>query len=343
MRLRAVILLGGLFASSAAVAQEASLTDAAQRFIAGLTAEQREKVLLPFNSDERFNWHFIPKDRLGLSFKDLSESQRGALLAILRAGLSEEGYTKAETIRSLENVLRAIEGRAHRDPELYYILFFGEPSEETPWTVRYEGHHISLNWTRVNGALTGSSPQFLGANPAEVRIDHPMKGTRALSAEEDLARQLLASLSSEQLAKARIAEDAPNDILTSNQREAAIQKDLGIAYGDLDPKQQGMLLGLIELYARVQPAAVAKARLDKIRAAGLDTVKFAWMGGLERGQRHYYRIQGSTFLIEYDNVQNDANHIHSVWRDFEGDFGRDLLKEHHAMYADPRRPGVHAH
>jgi hypothetical protein len=343
MRSKAVLILAGLLASTAAVAQELPLQDASGAFLAGLTAEQREKVLLPFNSDERLNWHFIPKDRLGLSFKDLTESQRASLFGILRAGLSEEGYTKVATIRGLENVLRAIEGRAHRDPELYYVLFFGEPSDDAPWTVRYEGHHISLNWTSVRGALAGSSPQFLGANPAEVRIDGPMKGTRALSAEEDLARQLLASLSPEQLAKARIADDAPNDILTSNQREAAIQEDRGVAYGELDAKQQGMLLGLIELYARVQPAAVAKARLDKIRAAGLDAIKFAWMGGTERGQRHYYRIQGSTFLVEYDNVQNDANHIHSVWRDFDGDFGRDLLKEHHALYADPRRPGVHAH
>src|SRR5262249_11665139 len=151
----------------------------------------------------------------------------------------------------------------------------------------------------------------------------PMKGTRVLSAEEDLARSLVKSLSTEQRAEAVISTTAPGDILTSNQRRAAIQEDRGIAYSKLGKDQQGTLLALIEEYLGGQPRAQARQRLDKIRKAGFDPIRFAWMGGLEKSQGHYYRVQGSTFLIEYDNTQNGANHIHCVWRDFNGDWGED--------------------
>src|SRR5262249_26399013 len=196
------------------------------------------------------------------------------------------------------------------------------------WGWRYEGHHCSQNWTLVNGRAIASSPQFFGANPAEVR-EGPMKGTRALAAEEDLARTLLKSLNPTQRAEAVLADKAPSDIITGAQRQAAIQEDKGIAYGKLNKEQQGMLLAIIEEYVNAQPPDLTRGRLEKIRAAGLDGVKFAWMGGMERGQGHYYRVQGSTFLIEYDNTQNNANHIHAVWRDFNGDWGEDLLAEHY--------------
>ncbi len=248
----------------------------------------------------------------------------------MRAGLSEQGYAKAQTIRKLEEVLRELEqNRAPtRDPDLYFFTFFGEPSANGPWGWRYEGHHCSQNWTVVNGKSISSSPQFFGANPAEVH-DGPMKGTRVLSAEEDLGRSLVKSLSTAQRTEAVLSASAPGDILTSNQRKAAIQEDKGVAYSQLSKEQQGTLLALIEEYLGAQPRAQALARLDKIRHAGFDQIKFAWMGGLERGEGHYYRVQGSTFLIEYDNTQNNANHIHCVWRDFNGDWGEDLLAEHY--------------
>jgi hypothetical protein len=249
---------------------------------------------------------------------------------LLRAGLSEQGYAKSQAIRKLEELLRELEKDRGptRDPDLYFFTFFGEPSANRPWGWRYEGHHCSQNWTIVNDRSIGSSPQFFGANPAEVR-DGPMKGTRVLSAEEDLGRSLVKSLSTAQRAEAVLSAFAPSDILTSNQRKAAIQEDKGVAYGQLSKEQQGTLLALIEEYLGAQPRAQARARLDKIRRAGFDQIKFAWMGGLERGEGHYYRVQGSTFLIEYDNTQNNANHIHCVWRDFNGDWGEDLLAEHY--------------
>jgi hypothetical protein len=224
-------------------------------------------------------------------------------------------------------VLFAIEGSAMRDPELYYFTVFGTPSEQGAWGWRYEGHHASLNWTVVDGRLVATTPQFLGANPADVR-DGPQKGTRALAAEEDLGRAFVKSLSADQGAQAVLSKDAPRDILTGASRQAAIQEDRGISYAKLTPEQQGLLLSLIQEYASAQTPAVAQARLARVKA-DLPAIKFAWMGGLGKGQGHYYRIQGSTFLIEYDNTQNNANHIHCVWREFKGDWGRDLLTEHY--------------
>jgi len=304
------------------------MLDAAHAFLATLNPAQKSKAMLPFNSEERFHWFYTPVSRKGIPLKELDASQQQTALALLRAGLSEKGYTKAETIRKLEEVLRELENSSIRDPDLYFFTFFGQPSASAAWGWRYEGHHCSQNWTIVDGRLIGSSPQFFGANPTEVR-EGPMKGTRVLSAEEDLGRSLVKSLSAAQRAEAILSASAPADIVTSNQRKAAIQDDKGIAYSKLTQDQQGTLLALIEEYLGARPQAEARRRLDKIRKAGFDEIKFAWMGGLEKGEGHYYRVQGSTFLIEYDNTQNEANHIHCVWRDFHGDWGEDLLGEHY--------------
>ena len=330
--LLALLLLPGL--AERGVAQTAppapTMLDAARTFLADLNPAQKSKAVLPFNSEERFRWFYTPVSRKGIPLKELSASQKLAGLALLRAGLSEKGYTKAEMIRKLEEVLRELEQSRGptRDPDLYFFTFFGEPGTNGVWGWRYEGHHCSQNWTILNGKAIGTSPQFFGANPAEVR-DGPMKGTRVLSAEEDLGRSLVKSLSAAQRAEAVLSTSAPDDIVTTNQRKAAIKEDQGLAYSQLSQDQQGTLLALIEEYLNAQPQAEARRRLDKIRQAGFDRIKFAWMGGLEKGEGHYYRVQGSTFLIEYDNTQNNANHIHCVWRDFNGDWGEDLLAEHY--------------
>ncbi len=322
------VFLSGVISSAAQPAR--SMSEAARAFLATLDAGQKSKAMLPFNSEERFHWFYTPVERKGIPLKDLAPHQRAAALALLHAGLSEKGYSKAETIRKLEEVLREMEqGRdVVRDPELYFFTFFGEPAEGVTWGWRYEGHHCSQNWTIVRGQSIASSPQFFGANPAEVRAG-PMKGTRVLSAEEDLGRFLVQSLTPEQRAVAVLNTLAPDNILTTHQRKAAIQADTGIAYARLSREQQGTLLALIEEYLNAQPRALALQRLDKLRKAGLPAVKFAWMGGLNKGEGHYYRVQGSTFLIEYDNTQDNANHIHCVWRDFNGDWGEDLLAEHY--------------
>lgn len=325
-----VILVGMVITISAQIGRvDTTMLAAAKEFLSTLEPEQKAKTILPLNSEERLNWHFVPRARKGLPLKEMNPQQRKAAADLLRVGLSQKGYNKATTIRELETVLYQIEnGNPTRDPELYYFTVFGTPSETEAWGWRYEGHHCSQNWTVVKGKGVASSPQFLGANPADVH-DGPMKGTRVLGTEEDLARTLVKSLNEAQKKEAVLSDKAPRDIITGAQRQAAILENKGIAYQRLNKEQQGMLLTLIQEYADAQPRALAEERLSKIRKAGLDDIKFAWMGGLEKSQGHYYRVQGGTFLIEYDNTQNKANHIHTVWRDFKGDFGMDLLGMHY--------------
>src|SRR3989475_6963462 len=247
----ALVLVLGL--AETGVAQTApptsTMRDAARKFLATLDPAQKSKAMLPFNSEERFRWFYTPVSRKGIPLKEMNASQQRAAMALLHAGLSEKGYTKAETIRKLEDVLRELEqGKGPtRDPDWYFFTFFGEPDAKGAWGWRYEGHHWSQNWTIVNGQSIGSSPQFFGANPAEVR-EGPMKGTRVLRAEEDLGRSLVKSLTAAQRTEAVIAVAAPDDILTSNQRKAAIQEDKGVAYSRLSKDQQGVLMALIEEY-----------------------------------------------------------------------------------------------
>ena len=337
MLTRRDIVLGSAAAATAALAEKASggqrkptMAHAALAFLAGLDAEQKKKAQLPFNSEERFRWHYVPMARQGLHYNSMTPEQQKSAQALLLIGLSKTGFKKIETIRRLENVLREIEKGTGptRDPGLYYFTIFGDPDPKGAWGWRYEGHHVSLHWTSLKDKIIASSPQFLGSNPGEVRSG-PEKGTRVLAAEEDLGRALVKSLDEAQRKEAVLSAKAPADILSTASRKAALLDDKGIAYKQLTSKQQGLLLTLMEEYATVQAPEIAKQRLEAVHKAGMADVKFAWMGGTERGEPHYYRIQGTTFLVEYDNTQNDANHIHTVWRDFKGDFGVDLLALHY--------------
>jgi len=241
-----------------------------------------------------------------------------------------------EAIRSLEDVLFAIDKSPIRDKTAYVFNFFGAPAKTGAWAWRYEGHHLSLNYTYKDGVMVSSSPQFLGAAPAEVR-GGPLKGTRVLADEEDFAFALLNSLAEAQkqkaLISARVPRETNNDLSglqTRNDRVALIEGKQGLSYAALDAKQKGMLKKLVRAHADVQGEAEVNRRLLKIEHEGWDNVVFAWMGSIERGSNHYYRLQGPTFLVELDNSQDGANHIHSVWRDFKGDYGRDVLAEHYA-------------
>jgi hypothetical protein len=330
--LTSVVLAGGLVVIAAqANRPEAAMQTAAKALIAALNDEQKTALRMPFDAEERMNWQFVPIARKGLPLKQMNEQQRKVAFELLKTGLSASGYTKAETIRSLENVLRAQSGSATRDPELYFFSIFGDP-DGASWGWRYEGHHLSQNWTITGGKASATTPAFFGANPAEV-MDGPMKGTRALAAEDDLARAFLAALTDEQRKAVVVSEKAPTDIVTGNSRKTAALDPVGIVVSTLSSKQQEMLLRLIEEHAKSQPQALAEQRLAKVKAEGWSNVRFAWMGSTVKGpgNGNYYRIQGKTFLIEYDNTQNQANHQHIVWRDFAGDFGMDLLAEHYAQ------------
>lgn len=330
----------------AACAQPAELTlseemlAATTGFLASLEPAQRAMAVYDFDDAERLNWHFIPRPRNGLPLQALNSRQRQAAVALLQTILGDKGFRKSESIRGLENVLAAIEqnGRFVRDPDLYYLTVFGTPSGTGEWALRYEGHHQAFNWTFVAGLGIASTPQFFGSNPATVR-DGPQQGLRVLGTEEDLARTLVRSLRADQARDAILAGQAPNDIFTGAGKQVAALEESGIRYASLTAEQQALLLSLIEEVASAQDARIVDQRLAQIRQAGLEQIQFAWIGSTERGEPHYYRIQGQGFLIEYDNTQNEANHVHLVWRDFDGDFGRDLIRLHYDAVAAAHGPG----
>ena len=327
----AALAIGAILLTSAYYRIDSStvMTKAAQHFLASLTPEQRAQATFTFQEDERLNWHYIPKERKGLPLLEMSMAQKALAHALLSAGLSQQGYIKAVTIMSLDDVLRIMENDDgnRRNPEKYYFTVFGEPSDTGTWGFRVEGHHLSQNFTVVNGKVA-DTPSFFGANPAEVR-EGPRKGLRTLAAEEDLGRDLLESLSPEEKKIAIVTADAYKDILTEASRKAAMAgQPSGLSASKMSNKQFELLQTLISSYAQNVPEQLAQARMEQLKKAGTN-VFFAWAGVEQRGGPHYYRIQTPAFLIEYDNTQNNANHIHSVWRDFNGDFGLDLLAMHY--------------
>jgi Protein of unknown function (DUF3500) len=303
---------------------------AAQSWLDSLTADQRKNATFDFPDKERLNWHYIPKSREGLSLANMDDGQRKLARNLLASGLSEHGLLQAEAVIALENVLRIIEDSAHRDDALYFFTIFGQPGAVSSWGWRVEGHHLSINFTVVDGRKISATPNFVGANPAEVRRSGPQAGRRALAPEEDLGRALVLSLDSAQKNRAIISDKAPGDILTRADPQAKPPENAGLSYAAMNPDQQTRFKTLVETYANRLRHELTEAELKKINDTGWNRLGFVWAGGLQPGQGHYYRIQSPDFVIEYDNTQNGANHIHTVWRVFSGDFGRDLLREHYA-------------
>lgn len=302
----------------------------AQDLLQLLDSEGRQRILFPLESEERFNWSYVPKVRHGLIVQAMTLAQRKALHRLLRAALSNAGYLKVTSIMHLEEVLRALEnGELVRDPEHYYLTFFGMPSRDGIWGWRIEGHHVSLNFLIGKDGTLTTTPAFLGANPAEVRSG-PWSGWRALGAEEDIGRSLLHALDTSQREQAIIAVDAPGDIITRNDRNIRLATFEGLSAADLRPGQRDLLMELFEAYAHNLNRDLAQMHLDRITGAGIDRLYFAWAGSASVGDGHYYRVHGPTTLIEYDNTQNDANHVHTVMRDLEHDWGGDLLAQHYA-------------
>lgn len=333
----AAALLATFSASIMFASQKSAATMAknANAFLESLSAEQKARAAFPFEGEERLRWHFIPNEmfpRKGLMIKDMNETQRRLAHNLLRSGLSARGYTKVTSIIELEDILKVVEagGKFARNKEEYLFSIFGTPAAKGNWGWRVEGHHISLRFAVVNGAVSGdvsSSPMFLGTNPAEVQ-DGAKKGLRVLADEEDAARALLMALPADLQKQAIANAVAPGDILTMNKNDIAPLPDQGVLYAAMPARQQALLMRLIEVYTGNMETDLAAARMTRLKNAGLDKIRFAWLGETEKGKKHYYSIQGPTFLIEYDNTQNNGNHIHSVWRDFNGDFGRDVLRDH---------------
>jgi hypothetical protein len=310
---------------------------AVQLWLGLLDEGQRTLAILPFDGEERRVWAYTPGRREGLALGDMAPDQRRAAHAIVAAGLSPRGAAEVRAVIELETVLGEIEraagrgGWLRRDPELYWFAILGEPEGRSPWSWRVGGHHVAVLQTVVDGRIVSSTPSFLGANPAVVP-DGPAAGNRTLPGEEELARALLASLRPNQRRAAIVDDRAPADILSSNSSRADLRSiPTGIRHDDLDGTQQAALARLIDRVRR----ELADEAWDRLVAEGLGQLTFAWAGSDAPGHGHYYAVRGSRFLIEYDNTQNGANHIHAVWRDVDNDWGDDVLATHVAAEHSP--------
>lgn len=321
------------------------MAEAAEELLSALDEERRAAIVFPFDDEERFWWEYRPdghqgKGRTvwheGLRLLDMSDAQQRAALDLLDRGLSVYGRERARGIMQLERHLRdsqhlaSVARHVVHDPELYAFAIFGRPGGSEPWMWRVGGHHLGVHFTIVDGDLVAPTPLFFGANPASVRHG-PDVGLRTLPEEEDQARELLRALDRERRERAVVSAVAPSDILSGTHRNVdptipARGLPLSAMIGD----ERERLLRLVQLYVNRTDDEIARAAWLRIEAAGLETITFAWAGSDTPGEGHYYSVRGPTFLIEYDNTQNGANHIHSVWRDVTGDWGEDLLAAHYA-------------
>jgi hypothetical protein len=311
-------------------ASRATMAALAGALLEALDDAQRHTAQWPFDDAERFNWHYVPRERAGVPIEAMSAPAKAAVYDLLRHALSEVGYRKATDIMALEEPLGLIENhRGHyRHPENYSVTVFGDPGR-LPWGWRIEGHHLSLNFTAVTEELFGVTPTFFGANPARVPEGYPMAGHRALGRETDLSYALIRGLGEAARERAIIAKTSLGNIVTEPGREDALREPRGLPLGAMDEGARNLALELVECFTHSLRQDLAAAELDRICEAGTEEIHFAWGGPLEDGHANYWRLHGPISLIEYDNTQNNANHIHSIWHDLTRNFGRDLLREHY--------------
>ncbi len=328
--------LGILFFLLAMTIHGQELSVLANNFIETLSPELKAETLMNLDNEERLRFNFVPIKRKGVTFKDFNETQKEAAIALLKASLSEDGYKKTVAITQLENVLIVLEnnelkmpdGSPMRDPLNYHFLVFKDKSNDTFWGWSFEGHHISLNFIAQENKILSSTPSFLGSNPAIVPSG-PHKGKEVLKEESEMGFKLVNALSNEQLNKALISSQAPRDIISGTRISAENLEPYGISYAELSTSQQKALKDLIHVYINNYESEFGKSFWDKINTSGVEGLSFAWAGSLTPGKAHYYRIQSPVILIEYDNTQNNANHVHTVVRDLSNDFGSDVLKAHY--------------
>jgi hypothetical protein len=333
LRLLAFSLLTSCVAVVRAHEVPAEMVTAANALLAALTPEQKKLAVYPLTDAERENWNFVPIARNGLPFKKTSTDVQALGIELLRTGLSHTGVAKVQAVMQLEIVLKELEKanpKQNRDPVNYFVTIFGEPAADKSWGWRFEGHHLAFNFTVVEGKHVFFAPSFLGTNPAEVKAG-PRKGERVLAQEEDAGHAFIASLDEAQRKLAIFDAKAPTEIATANKKRVDPLAPAGISSAQLRPEQREKLLALFRIYAgRARPELAAEV-MAKVAATPADKFTFAWAGSLQRASGgSYYRLQTPDYLIEYDNTQNNANHVHSVFRDFKGDFGHDLLAEHYA-------------
>ncbi len=303
----------------------------AAAFVGSLTDAQRQKTVFAFDETSRYEWHFVPASmigRSGIPVKSLDSVQKIRFYAMLQSYLSAEGYQRTRDVMDYEYLLKEMEpNNANRIPENYFVTLYGSPDKDSTWAWKFTGHHVTLNFTVVKDRLE-FAPFFFGVYPAEIKSG-PKKGARLIRAEEDLGFELIHSFTLAQRSKAIFQLKAFAEIVTTNAEEVSPLNPAGILAADLTIAQKATLNKLIVAYLASMTPAMKTARMKKIVAEDMNAIRFGWAGGTEPGLPHYYRVQGKTFLMEFDNTQSGANHIHTVWRDFNGDFGRDLLREHY--------------
>lgn len=320
------------FLALGSVAQDAH-ADLAKKFISSLNQEQKAKAFYAFESEERYTWNFVPKqDRKGIWLKDLSDEQKKIGFDLLRHWISKKAFDQTEGIMALEDVLRVIEKRDSdwpRSPGNYCFIFFGEPSDERPWGWRFEGHHVSYNFSSYRNRIQSGLPSFMGTNPG--KFEQKGKTIEVLKEECEAGFRLVNALGPEQLKKAVIMDTAIDHVGIWNSRKALTYEPAGIRFGDLNKKQQQLFRELLNIYLSRYHGVYAKDLLKEIENAGMDKMLFAWGGSTKQqpGRVYYYRIDGPTMLIELENTQNNANHVHTIMRDKLHDFGGDELLQHY--------------
>lgn len=303
----------------------------ANTFINSLDSVQKSKTVFPFDTMSRYEWHYVPPSgvpRHGIAIRELDSIQKQNIYKLLKTYLSSYGYTRTQGIMNTEYLLKELEpNNKGRIPENYFVAFYGNPEKDKTWGWKFSGHHLALNYTIVNNQLA-FAPFFFGVYPA-VRTNGEAKDKKIFKNEEELAFKLVNSLTQEQKLKAIFKLEAFADIVTNNSQKVVPFDTVGIVAKDLTYEQKHILNQLIVTYLSNMPSKIAQLRMKRIVSENFNEISFGWAGGTKLGEPHYYRIQGKTFLIELDNTQHNANHVHTVWRDFNGDYGIDLLKEHY--------------
>lgn len=310
------------------------MAGAARAWLAQLDERQRRSAQLAWSSPQRESWHYVPRSRPGVALREMTEGQVAAAWDLLGALLSTRGLTQVRRVLMLEAVL----GQLTRNPQFrdhanYALVIFGDPAGKGPWAWRFEGHHLSLTTVVAPEHGVAVTPVFFGANPATIPAtipgSHAHGGFRLLGAEEDAAFSLVRSLEGNLRAQAVIADRSLGDIVSGPGREASLQRTEGVPLVRLNDAQRTGIMRILELYTGTMREEVAAAALTRVRETGFEELHFAWAGSLAPGSPHYFRIHGPAALVEYDNTQNGANHVHSVWIDPQGMFGRDLLRAHY--------------
>jgi hypothetical protein len=313
----------------------AKMAGAAKTFLGTLDAGQKQKASFAFDDKKRLAWFFTPQQnkerqftRIGVRFEEMNAEQKAAALALLKSGVSKSGYEQATTIMSLEGLLKDLEndkGAMVRNTGWYFISVFGEPSNTGAWGWRFEGHHMSLNYTLDKGEVVTATPMMFGANPAEVKAGE-RKGLRTLPAVEDHARALIKSLTDEQNKAAKQPMDEKKAEIKENNPRADVGEPVGIPSSKLTADQRDTLMKLLQAYADRMPEDLATTEMKRAKGTDPEKLFFAYSGSPVPGEPYTYRVYAPEFVVEFLNVQadsakNPANHIHSAWRRLPADFG----------------------